>query len=121
MKKEDIEKTAFRTHKGHYEFLVVPFGLTSAPSTFQVVMNNLFRPMLRKYVLVFFDDIRSIVETGTYIYNIYNLSSPSYTTINIMSTKKKCIFGQSTVDYLGHTINHEGVTMQSSKIEATLN
>ena len=55
--KEDIYKIAFRTRYGHYEFVVVPFGLTNAPTTFMCLMNSVLHPHLDKFVIVFIDDI----------------------------------------------------------------
>jgi len=57
MKEEDIQKTVFRTHHSLYELLVIPFGLTKAPTTFQCVMNSILQLYLERFVLVFVDDI----------------------------------------------------------------
>lgn len=57
MASADVSKTALRTHHGHYEFLVMPFGLCNTPSSFQATMNTTFVPYLRKFIIVFFYDI----------------------------------------------------------------
>jgi hypothetical protein len=57
IKEEDISKTAFKTRYGHYEFIVVPFGFSNAPSAFMCLMNGVFREYLDKFIIVFLDDI----------------------------------------------------------------
>ena len=57
MHEPDEEKTAFKTHSGHFQFRVMPFGVTNGPPTFQCLMNSIFAPANRKYVIMFLDDI----------------------------------------------------------------
>ncbi|MCI00560.1 enzymatic polyprotein, partial [Trifolium medium] len=114
---EDTPKTGFRTLDGHYEFLVMPFGLTNAPSTFQAAMNDLLRPFLRKFALVFFDDI--LVYSPDWHTHLVHLQQVLQALAHNQFYAKfsKCQFGVSSVEYLGHIISVEGIKADPSKIQ----
>ncbi|KAD4888403.1 hypothetical protein E3N88_20476 [Mikania micrantha] len=115
---DDIQKTAFRTHSGHYEFKVMPFGLTNAPSTFQSIMNELFRPFLRRFILVFFDDI--LIFSSSMEQHVGHLDTALQRLHDHQFFIKlsKCCFGQHKVNFLGHVINGDGVQVENEKVMA---
>jgi hypothetical protein len=118
MHPDDIAKTAFRTHHGHFEFMVMPFGLTNAPATFQALMNDVLRPYLRRFVLVFFDDIliyiTSWVEHLQHIAIVFN----ELRAHRLHLKRSKYSFGMTSVAYLGHVISADGMAMDVDKVAA---
>ncbi|XP_042008927.1 uncharacterized protein LOC121757445 [Salvia splendens] len=118
MHEDDVFKTAFRTHDGHFEFLVMPFGLTNAPSTFQAAMNSIFQPMLRKFVIVFFDDILiyspSVEDHAAHLSAVLTVLRKHSFFVKL----SKCSFCSPTVEYLGHLISDGLLKADPAKIVA---
>lgn len=113
-----MHKTAFKTNEGHYKSLVMPFGLTNAPSTFQSLMNNIFRPYLGRYVLIFFNDILIYSQT------LGDHRKPLRRVLQVLkenclfAKQSKCKFGCLQVDYLGHVILANDIFVDPEKLLA---
>ncbi|KAJ9526254.1 hypothetical protein QJQ45_009726 [Haematococcus lacustris] len=114
----DIHKTAFRTRYGHYEYTVMPFGLCNAPATFQRLMNDIFRPHLDQFVLVYLDDIliysRSEAEHLEHLRTVLGLLRQHQLYANL----SKCAFFLPSMDFLGHIISAAGIHPDPAKISA---
>jgi hypothetical protein len=118
MEEADIEKTAFRTHHDHFEFLVMPFGLSNAPVTFQALMNEVLHDFIRHFVLVFFDDI--LIYSNSWSSHLQHVRSALQCLHEhkLAVKQSKCSFGAASVAYLGHVITAQGVTMDAEKVAA---
>ena len=108
MKEGDIGKTAFRAHHRHCEFLVMPFGLINAPSTFQSLMNDVFRGVLRKFVFVFFNDILVYSPNWElhweHLDKVFEILKES----QLVVKREKFSLAKEEVRYLGHIICVKG-------------
>ena len=94
------------------------FGLTNAPSTFQATMNQLFASFLRKFVIVFFDDILEYsASLADHVYHLEQVMSFLYTS-QFYVKLSKCLFCQESIDYLGHIMSARGVQVDPQKIVA---
>jgi hypothetical protein len=117
IKEEDINKTTFRTRYGHYEFTVVPFGLSNALAVFMCMMNGVFREYLDKFVIVFLDDIlvysKSKEEHEKHLRMVLQVLREH----KLYAKLSKCIFYQKKIHYLGNIISIAGIEVDPENIE----
>jgi len=115
---EDVPKTAFRTRYGHYEFLVLPFGLTNAPATFMHLMHQALRPFLDECALVFLDDIliysKTLEEHEQHVRRVLDALREQ----KLYAKESKCEFFKHEVEFLGHRVGQDGVRMMEDKVQA---
>ncbi|KAL0554090.1 hypothetical protein IC582_008001 [Cucumis melo] len=118
IKDEDVPKTAFRSRYGHYEFIVMSFGLTNAPAVFMDLMNRVFREFLDTFVIVFIDDILIYSKTEAEHEEHLRMVLQTLRDNKLYAKFSKCEFWLQQVSFLGHVVSKAGVSVDPAKIEA---
>ena len=117
----DEWKTAFRCRYGHYEYLVMPFGLANAPATFQAYIHEALREYLDVFVVVYLDDIlvfsKKIEEHANHVRMILE----KLRKYNLHAKLSKCLFDKSEIEYLGFILTPTGIRMDPSRITTITN
>ena len=118
---EDIPKIAFRMRCGHFDFLVMAFGLSNAPTTFMTLMNRVFKKYLDKFVIVFIDDILIYSKTKEEHAEHLRLALEVLRNEKLYAKFSKCEFLLREVQFLRHVIINEGIKVDPAKIETIIN
>jgi hypothetical protein len=118
MAEDSIEKTAFTSRHGHYEWLVLPMGLTNAPAEFMRLMETTFEAELNKFVLVFLDDILIYSKTLEEHEQHLRAALGRLRERGLHAKLSKCTFLRAEVEFLGHYVGRDGVRMVEGKVEA---
>ncbi|KAL0551350.1 hypothetical protein IC582_010436 [Cucumis melo] len=118
IKDGDVPKTAFRSRYGHYEFIVMSFGLTNAPTVFMDLMNRVFREFLDTFVIVFIDDILIYSKTEAEHKEHLRIVLQTLRDNKLYAKFSKCEFWLKQVSFLGHVVSKAGVSVDPAKIEA---
>ncbi|KAL0550022.1 hypothetical protein IC582_014518 [Cucumis melo] len=118
IKDGDVPKTAFRSRYGHYEFIVMSFGLTNAPAVFMDLMNRVFREFLDTFVIVFIDDILIYSKTEAEHEEHLRMVLQTLRDNKLYAKFSKCEFWLKQVSFLGHVVSKAGVSVDPAKIEA---
>jgi hypothetical protein len=118
MAEEDRAKTAFRTRYGHFEWTVLPMGLTNAPATFQHLMNHTFRDFLDLCVLVFLDDI--VVYSATFEDHVRDVRAvfQRLQKAGLYAKRSKCSLFRTEIEFLGHIVGRDGLRVMPDKVAA---
>ncbi|KAL0544422.1 hypothetical protein IC582_019537 [Cucumis melo] len=118
IKDGDVPKTAFRSRYGHYEFIVMSFGLTNAPTVFMDLMNRVFREFLDTFVIVFINDILIYSKMEAEHEEHLRMVLQTLQDNKLYTKFSKCEFWLKQVSFLGHVVSKAGVSVDPAKIEA---
>ncbi|KAL0147619.1 hypothetical protein M9458_057083, partial [Cirrhinus mrigala] len=120
IRRGDEWKTAFNTPRGHFEYLVMPFGLSNSPGVFQALVNDVLRDMVDQFIYVYLDDIlifsSSLQEHVQHVRRVLQRLLEN----GLFVKAEKCVFHAQSVPFLGYILSAEGIRVDPAKVQAVV-